>query len=110
MGRLGADLLHGPDFAVPYLGRRPSVLTLHDLSPWMEERWHHGAGRVRRRTPLLLELGIATMVITPDESVRKQALERFRLKPDRVVAVPEAAPGWLQPAAPPPAARDPYFL
>src|SRR6516164_9719375 len=27
--RLRADLIHGPDFAVPYLRRRPSVLTLH---------------------------------------------------------------------------------
>jgi len=32
MNRLGADLVHGPDFAVPYIPRRPSVLTLHDLS------------------------------------------------------------------------------
>ena len=59
MGRLGADLVHGPDFAVPYLLRRPSVLTLHDLSPWMDQRWHHAARRVRRRTPVLLELGLA---------------------------------------------------
>src|SRR6186997_1510512 len=27
MRRLHADLIHGPDFAVPYLSRRPSVLT-----------------------------------------------------------------------------------
>src|SRR5690242_14238592 len=109
MRRLHADLVHGPDFAVPYLSRRPSVLTLHDLSPWMDSRWHHAAGRVQRRTPLLLELGIATMVITPGEAVRKQAIERFRLKPDRVVAVPEAAPPWLRPAAHP-ANTPPYFL
>ena len=38
MGRLGADLIHGPDFAVPYIPARPSVLTLHDLSPWMDQR------------------------------------------------------------------------
>src|ERR1017187_7801922 len=29
MNRLGADLVHGPDFAVPYIPRRPSVLTIH---------------------------------------------------------------------------------
>jgi len=110
MRRLGADLVHGPDFAVPYLSRRPSVLTLHDLSPWMNERWHHAAGRVRRRTPVLLELGIATMVITPGEAVRKQAIERFHLKPDRVVAVPEAAPTWLRPDMARERAGDPYFL
>jgi glycosyltransferase involved in cell wall biosynthesis len=117
MRRLGADLVHGPDFAVPYLGRHPSVLTLHDLSPWMDEGWHHDAGRVRRRTPLLLELSIATMVITPGESVRKQAIERFRLKPDRVVAIPEAAPSGFVPVEPAaagqwlgPETAVPYFL
>src|ERR1700716_756676 len=70
LSRLGADLVHGPDFSVPYLSRRPSVLTMHDLSPWMDERWHHAAQRVKRRTPVLFDLGLATMVITPGESVR----------------------------------------
>lgn len=109
LNRLGADLVHGPDFAVPYLSRRPSVLTIHDLSPWMDSRWHHSAGRVKRRTPVLLELGLATMVITPGERVRKAAIERFRLDPDRVVAVPEAAASWLRPVAVAPPKR-PYFL
>ena len=97
MGRLGAQLVHGPDFAVPYLLRRPSVLTLHDLSPWMDQRWHHAAQRVRRRTPILFELGLATMVITPGEKVRRAAIERFGLRPERVVAVPEAAAHWFRP-------------
>jgi glycosyltransferase involved in cell wall biosynthesis len=108
MGRLGADLVHGPDFAVPYLTRRPSVLTLHDLSPWMDPGWHHAAGRVRRRTPVLFELGLATMVITPGEKVRRAAIERFRLAPERVVSVPEAAARWFCPATVCPAV--PYFL
>src|SRR5436305_700479 len=108
MRRLDADLVHGPDFAVPYLSRRPSVLTLHDLSPWMDEGWHHAAARVIRRTPVLLELGLATMILTPGEGVRKQAIERFRLKPDRVVAVPEAAAPWFRPV--PAVHGGPYFL
>jgi glycosyltransferase involved in cell wall biosynthesis len=109
MNRLGVDLVHGPDFAVPYIPRRPSVLTLHDLSPWMDPRWHHGARRVRRRTPLLLDLGIATMIVTPGDAVRRQAIERFRLQPDRVVAIPEAPAPWLRRVDPP--LRDkPYFL
>ena len=82
---------------MPYIPARPSVLTLHDLSPGWIERWHQGAGRVRRRTPVLLEMGVATMVITPSEAVRKQAMERFHLRADRVVAVPEAAAPWFQP-------------
>ena len=112
MGRLGADLVHGPDFAVPYLLRRPSVLTLHDLSPWMDQRWHHAARRVRRRTPVLFELGLVTMVITPGEKVRRAAIERFGLRPERVVAVPEAAAHWFRPVETAPAAAPapPYFL
>jgi len=108
--RLGADLIHGPDFSVPYLGGRPSVLTLHDLSPWMDERWHRDAVRVKRRTPVLLELGMATMIVTPGESVRKQAIERFRLRPDRVVAVPEAAAPWFRPVPHTVTTANPYFL
>ena len=106
--RLGVDLIHGPDFSVPYLGRRPSVLTLHDLSPWMDPGWHSAARRVARRTPVLLEMGIATMVVTPSETVRKQAIERFRLRPERVAAVPEAAAGWLRPVET--RTETPYFL
>ncbi len=108
--RLDADVIHGPDFAVPYIPRRPSVLTLHDLSPWMDAKWHHAADRVRRRTPVLLELGIATMIITPREGVRRQAIERFRLRPDRVAVVPYAAPSWFRPVPPPLAGLTPYFL
>lgn len=108
MGRLAADLIHGPDFAVPYLSRRPSVLTIHDLSPWLDPRWHHAAQRVRRRTPVLLELGLATMVITPGQKVRREAIERFGLRPERVVAVPEAAASWFRPV--PVAPGPPYFL
>ena len=108
MGRLGADVVHGPDFAVPYLTRRPSVLTLHDLSPWLDARWHHAAQRVRRRTPVLLEFGLATMVITPGEKVRREAIERFKLRPEAVVAVPEAAAHWFRPVETP--VGLPYFL
>jgi glycosyltransferase involved in cell wall biosynthesis len=108
MRRLGADLVHGPDFAVPYIPRRPSVLTLHDLSPWMKAGWRPPSTRVRRRTPILMELGIATMIVTPGEAVRKRAIERFRLRPERIVAVPEAAASWFRPV--PAAPATPYFL
>jgi glycosyltransferase involved in cell wall biosynthesis len=48
------------------------------------------------------------MVITPGEAVRKQAIERFRLQNDRVVAIPEAAASWFRPVPAQPS--DPYFL
>jgi glycosyltransferase involved in cell wall biosynthesis len=110
LGRLSADLIHGPDFSVPYIPARPSVLTLHDLSPWLNEDWHANAHRVRWRTPILLEMGVATMVIAPSELVRKQAIERFRLRPDRVVAISEAAAPWFASVEPPVPRGRRYFL
>jgi glycosyltransferase involved in cell wall biosynthesis len=112
--RLEAGLFHGTDFAVPYLARRPSVMTLHDLSPWMDAAWHSNADRVRKRTPLLIGLGLTTMIVTPSEAVRKQAIERFRIHPDRIRAIPHAASACFRPrsardsAAAPPV--KPYFL
>ncbi|HEV3332897.1 MAG TPA: glycosyltransferase family 1 protein [Bryobacteraceae bacterium] len=106
--RWQADLVHGPDFAVPYLPQLPSVLTLHDLSPWMESSWHHAAQRVRRRCRVLLKLGIPTMILTHTDAIRKQAIERFRIDPERIVAVPAAAASWMRPAKTPPG--RPYFL
>ncbi|HZT30745.1 MAG TPA: glycosyltransferase family 1 protein [Bryobacteraceae bacterium] len=108
LGRLRADIFHGTDFAVPYVPLRPSVLTLHDLSPWMDPRWHHAAERVRRRTPVLVGLGIATMVLTDSQAVRRQAIEHFRLSPQRVMAVPLAAGRHFRPVEP--GQTKPYFL
>src|SRR6185295_9982483 len=100
MRRHRVDLFHGTDFSVPYLPLRPSVMTLHDLSPWLDPAWQPDAARVRRRTPRLLRMGLATMVITPTEAVRRAAIERFELSPDCVVAVPLAASALFKPAPP----------
>ena len=95
--RYKIDVFHGTDFSVPYLPVRPSVMTLHDLSPWLDPAWHAEADRVRSRTPMLLRLGLATMVITPSEAVRRQAMERFRIPGHRIVAVPLAAASVFRP-------------
>jgi glycosyltransferase involved in cell wall biosynthesis len=108
LGRIRAEIFHGTNFAVPYLPRRASVLSLHDLSPWMEPGWHHAADRVRRRTPLLIKLGVATMILTDSEAVRKQALDWFQIHPNRIVAVPLAAASRFRPVQPKFAWR--YFL
>ncbi|MBV8844858.1 MAG: glycosyltransferase, partial [Bryobacterales bacterium] len=97
MSRRGCDVFHGTDFSVPYLRRYPSVMTLHDLSPWKPERWQPDAARVRRRTPFLLRFAIATLVITPSEAVRREAIQRFRLDPSCVVAIPLAASASFRP-------------
>ncbi len=108
LARLGAGLFHGTNFEVPYIPRRPAVVTIHDLSPWMESSWHEGARRVRRRTPLLLRFGLATMIITVSRTVRQQVIDRFRVPPERVVPVPLAPAADLHRVETRPEA--PYFL
>jgi len=111
LAQLGADVFHGTDFSVPYIPLRPSVMTVSDLSPWLNPSWQPGAQRIRRRTPFLLRSGICTMVITHSEAIRRAAIAHFQLPPDRVVAVPLAASPNFRPVRGPSAAGTmPYFL
>jgi Glycosyltransferase Family 4 len=75
--QMGAEVFHGTNFEVPYLGQTPAILTIHDLSPWREKSWHDEAGRVRRRTPWLLRLRRARMIVTVSDAVRPIASARF---------------------------------
>ena len=106
MIRRGVEVFHGTDFSVPYLSKRPSVMTLHDLSPWMLE---DASPRPVAACARLLRARIPTMVITPSEAVRRAAMSRFRLDGERVVAVPLAASRHFRRVEAGPPAR-PYFL
>ena len=109
MSRLNCSVFHGTEFSVPYIPVKPSVLTLQDLSPWMDPTWHHGAARVRRRTPALIKLGIATVIVTPTEAIRRQAIAAFGIHADRTVAIPDAAAPHLKPTGER-VGPEPYFL
>src|SRR5436190_20375972 len=74
----------------------------------MNRQWHHDAVRVRGRTPWLIGLGIATMILTVSDAVRKQAIEHFDIAPGRVATVPLAASETFHPIAAPPG--RPYFF
>jgi glycosyltransferase involved in cell wall biosynthesis len=108
MDRVGAELFHGTDFSVPYSRSVPSVMTLHDLSPWLDPGWQPDAGRVRRRAPKLLRHGFVTAVITPTEAIRSEAITRFSLDPSTVFAVPHAASPLFRPM--PAEAGEKYFI
>jgi alpha-1,3-rhamnosyl/mannosyltransferase len=109
MERLGSAVFHGTDFSVPYLPKRPSVMTLHDLSPWRMETRSAASDRVRRRTPWLIRLGRASMIITPSEAVRREAIQRFGIPSGRIVSVPLAASELFRPVETSPVPR-PYFV
>lgn len=105
----GAQIFHGTNFEVPYLGDTPSILTIHDLSPWRDPAWHSGAERVRRRTPWLIRLKRARVILTVSEAIRREIVSRFQVPEDRVRAIPLAASERFRPVAVE-ASRKPYFL
>ena len=102
LARREIDVFHGTDFAVPYLGGRPAVMTIHDLSPWSEAGAAEASPRVRQRMPLLLWANRATLVITPTEAIRREVRDRFRFPAERIVAIPLAAAKHFVPAPPAP--------
>ncbi|HEX4137899.1 MAG TPA: glycosyltransferase family 1 protein [Bryobacteraceae bacterium] len=111
----GAQVFHGTNFEVPYLGLTPSVLTIHDLSPWRESAWqihrpNEDAGRVRWRTPWLVRLRRAQMILTVSDAVRREVIDHFGASPDRVRAVPLAASSHFRPVPPTSPAPKPFFL
>lgn len=104
--RRGFQLFHGTNFEVPYVPVTASVMSVHDVSPWLNPEWHHGAGRVRSRARALIQLGIPTMLLTGTEAVKRQIVEMFAVHPDRVAVVPDAARIERVPFSP----AKPYFL
>jgi glycosyltransferase involved in cell wall biosynthesis len=84
------DVFHGTDFSVPYVPVVPSVMMVHDLSPWKQFPIRpSGSDRVRIRAPYLMR--IATRIITPTEAIRRELSRTFGIAGRRITAVPLAA-------------------
>jgi glycosyltransferase involved in cell wall biosynthesis len=106
----GAEIFHGTNFEVPCLGKTPAILTIHDLSPWRDPSWHEEANRVRQRTPWLVRLRRARVILTVSEAVRREIIDHFGVSPDMVRAIPLAASPHFRPLPPTSPAPPPFFL
>ena len=91
----GADLVHHAGGTAPVGGRRPYVLTLHDLQPLQpdEDRIHEGGathGRIKRaylQAMVPRSVQGARTVVVPSGFVRDTVLDATDLDPARVVTV-----------------------
>lgn len=90
-------LFHGTNYNVPLWNRCRTILTVHDLSLLLYPETHeeHLVRRARLRLPVMART--ATAIITPSESVRREVCEHLGIKPERVVAIPEAARRTFRP-------------
>src|SRR5215218_34512 len=84
------DLFHGTNYEIPFWSRRPTVLTIHDLSLLMLSEVHSDdlVSRARWRLPWMAKR--ASKIITPSNSVKTELCEAFGIHPDKVSVTPEA--------------------
>ncbi len=91
------DLFHGTNFELPLWKSRRNVLTIHDLSTLLHSRTHQPrlVRRARLRLPLAVKL--ASAIITPTESVKREVCEHLKVKPQKITAIHEAPRRSFQP-------------
>ena len=90
MRRRSLTLYHGTNFEVPLQGRRPTVLTIHDLSWRLHSNTHEAAAVRRGRLRLPLMARTATLIVTPSDRVRREVCDYLKIKPDKVFSTPLA--------------------
>lgn len=94
------ELFHGTNFDVPLRRRCATVLTIHDLSQLLHPETHprRSVNRARRRLPLMTRT--ADAIIVPTESIRREVCAQFKVAPEAVFSVPEAARASFRPMVP----------
>jgi glycosyltransferase involved in cell wall biosynthesis len=96
--RRPVDVFHGvTGFELPPRGPWALVTTVHDLVPFRLPALVPARHRWAVRCLLGGALRRAQRIIAVSEATRAEVLARFRLPPDRVVVVPEAAPAEFTP-------------
>jgi glycosyltransferase involved in cell wall biosynthesis len=98
--RVSFDLFHGTNYDVPLWGRRPVVVTIHDLSLLLHPATHpeHLVRRARPRLPLMVRA--AGMIITGTQSVKREIGEHLRVRPEKIAVTPYAPRRIFHPASP----------
>lgn len=84
------ELLHGTDFGGPLIYGRETINTLHDLSPFADSIFFPWAKRTYKKTLISLAARRDPAVITDSEFSRGEIIERFKIEPQRVFAIPLA--------------------
>ena len=90
LARNSFDLFHGTNYEIPFWSRRPTVMTIHDLSSMLLPGVHRRKliWRARWRLPWMAKR--ADRIITPSNSVKKDLCEGSDIHPDKIAVTPEA--------------------
>jgi len=86
-----ADVVHFTNGMVPLISTVPTVVTIHDMSLRLYPRYHPPRRVILNRPLVDLAARRADAIITPSESAKRDIVRLYRLDPDRVHVVYEAA-------------------
>jgi glycosyltransferase involved in cell wall biosynthesis len=89
--QLHADLYHSAYFLMPYAPGIPVLLTVYDLIPLLFPRQSTLRARLLARWAMRLALRASRRVIAISDATRSDFLARFRLRPEKIQAIPLAA-------------------
>lgn len=92
------DLFHSPDFTLPPVWRRPTVLTIHDLAFIVKPECAYPTLRTYLSEVVPRSAGRATRIIAVSKQTRCDLIERLGISAERITVVPEAAGTEFQPA------------
>lgn len=88
--RLQVDTYHSPYFLMPYLPRKPTAVTIHDLIPLRFPAAISLRARLFFQASIRMALWAADEVITPSEASRQDLLKAYSLESHRVTTIPMA--------------------
>ncbi len=86
LDRLGVDVHHGPHYTMPERARVPSVVTVHDLSFFVEPAWHERSKVILFRRAIALAARRAAVVVCPSHTTAAELARWCRVDAEVVVA------------------------
>ena len=90
--RLGVELFHAPAFRAPFLGRIPTVTTIHDLAAQVMPETIPLKFRIYLRASIRGAMRRSRLVLCPSDAVRKELEARYPNAAARVEVVPWGTP------------------
>lgn len=96
---LRSSIVHGPNYFLPAFADT-GVITVHDLSVFRFPETHPADRIVAFEREFLGSLSRAAHVITDTETVRRELIEMFAVRPDSVTAIPLGVDPSFRPLPP----------
>jgi len=88
--RNALHLFHGTNYEVPVRGHFPAVVTIHDLSLLLHKKTRGTRAVARGRLLIPVMVRKSRLIITPSEPVKNEVCDYFKIKSEKVFAIPLA--------------------